>query len=301
MTFRILRVLSFGLSCLALTLAAGGCKPKQAGAPDPVPAPEAKAEEKAPSPKPADAEKPESPTAPPPPDPIVLEGKEAFRSCADCHCTTDPDIAEDEDWIRLNEKTTCISGENTERTREAIIAYLRHEGTLRPLLVDEKRGPGKKKAVGEITLPATAGSAYLKAERDSVRTGTPLMVRLAWPASPEGKTLAVPAGEYRVINYWLYRKGEGGGRWMATVTNVDGCAWLTLAADRAEVFSSEAVLFGRFLVERTEAGVFSFTFTLFDENENRMTLSKNGRIVHPEFRIVDAAGKEVARGAFGNT
>ncbi|MHC4779244.1 MAG: hypothetical protein ACYTFG_11775 [Planctomycetota bacterium] len=246
--------------------------------------------------------------APAKPDPVerehlelVADGKEEFRSCGTCHCATDPEIAEDEDWVILNETTTCIpAGERSPHVRKAIMAYLRHPETLRPRLMRGDK-PESEEDCGDVELTAVAGSAYLKAERESVREGTPVMIRLHWEESEKGRTVKVPLGEYRIINYWLYRTTDDGRqRWMATSTNVDGCANLVVSADMAERFAPEGIPYGTFSAEKIETG-FSFTFTITDENGNRMTLSKNGAVIYPEFRILDGEGKEIHRQIFGNT
>jgi len=237
---------------------------------------------------------------------LVLEGKEAYGSCATCHCTTDARIPEDDDWVNLNEETTCVSGADAPRVRESVIAYLRHPETLRPVLVDENF-KAEKGRTGEIQVPPAAGSAYLKAERDSIKTGTPPQVRLSWKASEKGKTLNVPVGEYRVINYWGYGRKDNreDERWMTSVTNVDGCTTLIIDADRSEIYTFRGILYGTFSAVRKTDGdgnsVFTLNYWLKDESGNRMTLSRNGKVIFPRWRIMDGDGKEIATGVFGVT
>ena len=133
-------------------------------------------------------------------DPEHRGGQDLWRSCSSCHCVPDPRIAEDEDWLKLNETTTCISGESdTPEARKALIDYLHAEQTIRPLLIDERQGAPAGMACGKVRVPSTAGSAYLKAERKSVRDGSPPKIRLRWKESEKGTTLQVPAGEYRLV------------------------------------------------------------------------------------------------------
>ncbi len=237
-----------------------------------------------------------------PADPQILaEGKTAWRSCAKCHCATDLRIKEDEDWVVLNEETSCIeSGKPAPRLRKSIISYLRHPGTLRPVLVtrDFKGGGGKK--TGKILVPATGGSAYLRADRESIKKGAPTMVRLYWGETGEEKTLAAPAGKYNVINFWLYRGGgkQGEERWMVTGTNVDGCAELNLVPEAGETLDLDPLLYCDFTAKLKD-GEYSFSFTIHDIAGNRMTLSKNGRVVMPGYCILGEGGKTVAEGRFG--
>jgi len=250
---------------------------------------------------PSPAEEPAPAGKPDPVDPKLLaEGKKAWRKCAACHCATDARIPEDADWERLNEETTCIAGgDPAPRLRKCILAYLRHPGTLRPVLVDETFKPREGKKAGQVLVPATAGSAYLKAERDSIRTGTPSMVRLYWPESARPKTLAVPAGEYSVINYWLYHEtGEKGEhRWMATATNVDGCTQAYVEPGEEALLDLQGVLYGELTCTPKEK-VVTLNFAVNDMGGNSITLSKDGRVVMPDYRILDRSGGEVARGTF---
>lgn len=230
---------------------------------------------------------------------LVAEGKVAWRSCAACHCATDPRIPEDADWVLMNETTTCIaSGAPAPRLRSAIIAYLEHEETLRPLLVTEDFEAPDGMETGAVAVPQTAGSAYLKANRESIRKGSPPMVRLVWSGTETGGTLLAPAGEYVVINYWLYRpRAEGKERWMATVTNVDGCATLVVTPGTESIFFLDPVVYGSFSAEKTESG-FLLAFHLSDIGANRLTLSRNGQVVFPRYRIRGPAGDPVAEGVF---
>jgi hypothetical protein len=233
-------------------------------------------------------------------DPTLLaEGKDAWRGCAACHCATDSRIEEDIDWNLLNEVTTCIEGgKPAPRLRKAILAFLRHPDTLRPLLLGEDEVPVEGKGTGSVRAPATAGSAYLKADRASIKAGAPAMLRLYWGKTPDGKSLTLPSGEYKVINYWLYRKtGEGKERWMATATNVDGCVQLYVETGEEMPFEVNDVLYGDFSCEVTEEG-YKLNFSIHDMGGNRITLSKNGRIVMPGFRVLGPEGRVIVEDTF---
>jgi hypothetical protein len=237
----------------------------------------------------------------PPDAELLAEGKKAWRPCAACHCATDPRIKEDEDWVKLNEETTCIeAGEPAPRVRKSIIAYLRHPDTLRPLLVDENFKPGEGKKTAPITVPAAAGSAHLKAERNSIKDGSPSMVRLHWHETKEEKLMVAPSGEYIIINYWLYRTSGKNGeeRWMVTGTNVDGCDVVYIEPDEEASLNLDAPLHGMLNSTRTDKG-FTLSFSVYDTWGNRLTLSKNGRLVMPGYRILDGEGKVLAEGKFG--
>lgn len=231
---------------------------------------------------------------------ILAEGKVAWRSCAKCHCATDLRIKEDEDWVVLNEETTCIeSGKPAPRLRKSLISYLRHSGTLRPVLVNQDYKGEEGERTGKVLVPATGGSAYLRADRESIKEGSPTMVRLYWGKTEEAKSIAAPAGRYSVINFWLYRRGgkQGEERWMVTGTNVDGCTELKIDPDAEETLDLDPLLYGDFLATRQD-GRYSLSFSIHDIAGSRMTLSKNGRIVMPGYRLLDNDGKKVAEGLF---
>ena len=234
---------------------------------------------------------------------ILAEGKVAWRSCAQCHCATDPRIEEDDDWVLLNEETTCIeTGKPAPRLRKSILAYLRHPETLRPILVNHDAIPGRGERTGKILLPETAGSAYLRADRGSIRKGSPSMVRLYWDANAKETSISAPIGKYNVINFWFYRREgkRGEERWMLTGTNVHGCTTVRVDPDAEEILDLEPVLYGHFTAKRTD-GRYALAFSIQDTGGTRMTLSKNGRVVMPGYRIVDEEGKVVAGGSFGVT
>jgi hypothetical protein len=165
--------------------------------------------------------------------------------------------------------------------------------------MDQNYKPDEGIETGEIIVPATTGSAYLKAGRDSVKKGSPSMIRLYWRETEDEKSMAAPSGEYIVINYWLYRKGGKNGeeRWMVTGTNVGGCTELNLDPGEEAYFDLGTVIEGKFKSTRKEDG-FALSFSLHDVWGNRMTLSKNGRIIMPGYRIVDEEGKVLAEGIF---
>jgi hypothetical protein len=302
MTCRTALCLLSGLLAVFLSV---NCKPVDDRKVPKEPATEPATKEKAEAAPEGQVKPGEEPPAPEDPEKVklVTEGREAFRSCATCHCATDLRIKEDEDWVILNEVTTCIeSGAPAPRLRQSILAYLRHPETLRPVLYDKDTRPEEGTAVGKISVPATAGSAYLKADRETIKKGSPSMVRLYWKTSEKEKTLDTPVGDYNVINYWLYRRTgkEKEERWMVSATNVDGCAALRIAGDVECYFSLDPTLYGTFTAEKKGEG-YTLTFTLADISGNRMTLSKNGRVIDPRYRIVDAEGKTRAEGVLGNT
>ncbi len=250
---------------------------------------------------PVAAESPGKPGGDPEKAALLAEGKEAYKSCGACHCETDPGIPWDEDWVVMNEKTTCIeAGAPAPRLRQAIIAYLRDPGTYRPLLVDAGFKPAAGMKTGKISVPAIGGSAYLKASRESVKAGTPPMVRLYWGLEGPERDMVTPAGEYTVINYWLYKRGGKNGeeRWSASVTNVDGCQDLVISGDGACRFETDPVVRGSFDVQRKEGAV-GISFALYDVGGNRITISRNGKVVHPGFVVLDREKGEIGKGGFG--
>jgi len=226
------------------------------------------------------------------------EGQGIWRSCSSCHCVPDLRIPEDEDWLRLNETTTCISGEkDTPASRRALIAYLSAEETFRPLLIDEEHEAPARVACGSIRVPATAGSAYLRAERRSVRMGSPPKVRLRWQASDEGKTLSVPIGQYRVVSYSFYRRDGKGGRWAASGSSAEGCAPLTIGADAEATLDLLPEIQAHLSAQPGEAGsVFGFFMT--NRKGQRMSLARNGRLVDPTWVVAGPGGAQVDAGAF---
>jgi hypothetical protein len=273
------------------------CKPSKEG-PAPNPGGSTSETTKEPNPQPA-SEPPEKKG----PDPLVLEGKENFNSCATCHCPTDPRIEEDKDWVKLNEATTCIEqGRPVPRIRKSIIAYLNDPGTLRPDLVDQDYKPEKGVETGKISVPAVAGSAYLKADRESIKKGSPFMIRLVWKASEAEKMMTVPAGVYTVIGYWLYRTAgkDGKERWMMSVTNVEGCSVLEISPELESYLVLEPTAMGDWEVEKKD-DLYALKFTMHDMSGNRMTLSMNGEVTWPSFEILSEDGKALDRCKFNNT
>lgn len=232
-------------------------------------------------------------------DPALLaQGRKAWRACATCHCATEPAIAQDRDWEALNEETTCIEGgDPAPRLRKAIIGYLHDPETLRPVYVDAAYKPKEGRPTGKILAPPTSGSAYLKATRDSVKSGSPSMVRLYWKESESEKSLTTPTGDYVVINYWLYRNRGENDRWMVSATNVDGCSAILIEPDSEAYMNLDAVLYGEYSATEKD-GIFTLSFSLHDMGGNRLTLSKNGRVVMPRYRILDGTGKKVVEGVF---
>jgi len=223
------------------------------------------------------------------------DGQAVWRSCAPCHCVPDARIPEDAHWLKLNETTTCIAGErDTPETRRALIAYLRAETTVRPLLVDEQHAPATG---GTIRLPATAGSAYLKAERPSVRAGSPPKIRLRWKERAEGTKLRLPPGEYRVVSYGFYRTDEKGRCWIASGSSAEGCAQIVIRKDEETTFDLLPELQAHLECKQGEKGLV-FGFTMTNRKGRRMSLSRDGSLVNPTWVVRDAEGSRIDAGAF---
>lgn len=226
------------------------------------------------------------------------DGQGLWRSCSSCHCVPDLRIPEDEAWLKQNETTSCISGENdTPEARQALIAYLRSTKTIRPLLIDEQHKAPAGATCGEIRLPTTAGSAYLKAERKSVREGSPPKIRLRWTDRGKGTTLALPEGEYRVISYSFYRAGKQGRRWVASGSSAEGCTGLTIRRDKQANFDLLPEIQGHLSCKEDELG-FEFGFFMTNRNDRRMSVSREGKLVNPSWVIQDTDGKRIDAGDF---
>jgi hypothetical protein len=227
-------------------------------------------------------------------------GQDLWRSCSACHCVPDRRIPEDEDWLKLNETTTCISGaKDTPEARRALIAYLRSKETMRPLLIDEQYEPPAGVTCGKIRVPSTAGSAYLKAERKSVRAGSPGKIRLHWKGSEKGTTLALPAGEFRVISYAFYRSDKKGRQWSASGTSAEGCTQLIIRSDKDAAFDLLPEIQAHLSCEEDEdedRHVLGFFMT--NRNNKRMSISREGKLVNPRWVITGAEGQRVDAGDF---
>ena len=225
------------------------------------------------------------------------DGQSLWRSCSSCHCVPDPRIPQDEAWLQLNKTTTCISGENdTPEARRALISYLRSKDTIRPLLISEKHGAPAGVACGRIRLPSTAGSAYLKAERKSVRAGSPPKIRLHWPSSKKGTTLSLPEGEYRVVSYCFYRKDERG-CWVASGSSAEGCTELAIRRDKEAELDVLPEIRAHLSSESDELG-FVFGFFMTNRHGQRMSLAREGKLVDPTWVVTDAKGERIDDGDF---
>jgi hypothetical protein len=226
------------------------------------------------------------------------DGQDLWRSCSACHCVPDPRVPQDEDWLKLNETTTCISGEqDTPEARKALIAYLRSKETIRPLLIDEQHEPPAGMARGKIRVPSTAGSAYLKAERKSVREGAPPKIRLRWRGSEKGTTLALPAGEFRVISYSFYRLGKNQKQWAASGTSAEGCTQLTIRSEADAAFDLLPEIQAHLSCEQRE-DQYVLGFFMTNRNSKRMSLAREGKLVNPTWVITGADGERVDAGDF---
>lgn len=225
-------------------------------------------------------------------------GQEVWRSCAACHCVPDLRIPEDASWLKLNETTTCISGENdTPEIRNALIAYLRAEKTIRPLLIDDGHPAPADATCGKIRLPSTAGSAYLKAERASVRAGSPPKIRLCWKDSEKGTTLALPAGEYRVISYAFYRTDGQKRRWTASGSSAEGCADLTIGGGEEAALDLLPEIQGH-LSSKPGEDAYTLGFFMTNRHDQRMSVSCEGKLVNPGWVITDVDGERIDAGDF---
>lgn len=236
-------------------------------------------------------------------DDLVAEGQEAFRKCAACHCATDPAVTGDEDWLKMNETTACISaGESTPQVRKALNAYLRSEGAIRPLRIDEAYAPKEGLAHGSVSLPEFAGSAFLKAEGHQVARGAPAKIRLHWQAGAEGRALKLPAGTYRVISYALYArdKKDAARRWMMTATNINGCLDVVVDADKTVPLELQPVFWGVLSGESVEGGMKIF-LRQTDRYDNVATLSVDGDVRLPDYVVLDAKGQKIHSAVFENT
>jgi hypothetical protein len=234
---------------------------------------------------------------------LYKEGKKAWRSCAACHFVTEPTMMEDDDWLKLNQVTACINaGEMTPRMRKVLDVYLRSPKTLRPLLVNESYKPEESRVCGKLKVPATSGTAFLKAERESIRKGAPPKVRVHWQASESGKILTVPAGKYRVLVYRYYRTtpDDKDDLWTLSVSDVNGCGELDIAEGGVATFDFLPEMNARFAAEETEEGV-KFSLAVRNEKDSTLTLSRNGDMCLPQVVVSDADGKELFRDVFENT
>lgn len=232
---------------------------------------------------------------------LLEEGQTAFRKCATCHCATDPAIAEDEDWVKMNETTACINaGEDTPRVRKAIIGYLRSDRPLRPLRIDKAYSPKERLAHGKVSLPTVAGSAYLKADGDEVAKGAPAKIRLYWKAGAEDRTLPVPAGSYRVISYAFYKSDAKGKPWMMTATDINGCVDVAVTENKTVPLGLQPVFRGVLSTKPLDEGTL-VRFRQTDRQDNVATLSHNGEPHLPKYAVLDAEGKTLHEAVFENT
>jgi len=235
--------------------------------------------------------------------PVQKDGKRIFRSCAGCHCATDPRISEDNDWLRMNRTTACVKAEDaTLEARQALETYLKSDRVIRPLLVTEGTELKIKLPVGAVSIPEVSGSAYLRADGDAVARGAPTKLRLHWQAGAKGRTLPVPAGEYRVVSYALYGRAgkDNAERWMMTASNMNGCIDLTVEEGKTVPLDLRSHFVGDAFAEAKD-GKAKLLYSQSDPHGNVATLSVNGDVRLPEYRVFDADGRPVHRGVFENT
>lgn len=237
------------------------------------------------------------------PEQLYNEGRKAFRGCAACHFVNEPTMQEDEHWLLLNNVTGCIqAGDETPRVRKALDVYLRAEKTRRPLFVDENYVPREGRVCGKLKVPATSGTAFLKTERESIRSGAPPKVRLYWKATSAGQTLTVPAGKYRIIGYRFFRTVEDNREalWTLSVTDINGCADIEVTEGGVASLDFLPEMRGTLSAESTEEGI-KFSLAIRNEKDSTLTLSKDGNMCLPRFVIEDPAGKKVFDDVFENT
>jgi len=226
------------------------------------------------------------------------DGQGLWRSCSSCHCVPDMRIPEDGAWLKLNETTTCISGDDdTPEIRGALIAYLSAKTTIRPLLLDGTHPAPASERCGRVRVPPTAGSAYLKADRDSVRAGSPPKIRLHWEAAEKGGTLEVPEGDYRVISYAFYRKDEQGRLWVASGSSAEGCLELSISREAEVELALRPEIQAHLECDEDEYG-FEFGFHMTNGQDQRMSLSRDGRLVNPSWVVSDGKGERIDDGDF---
>jgi hypothetical protein len=234
---------------------------------------------------------------------LLDEGRKAFRACAVCHCATDPKIPGDEDWLKMNETTACISaGESTPQVRKALNAYLRSDRPLRPLRIDEAYAPKEGLPHGRVSLPEVAGSAFLKTESDEVARGAPTKIRLHWKAGAKERTMRVPSGDYRVISYALYVTDREAAtrRWMITATDINGSHDVRVEAGKTIPLDLPPVLCGVVSAKSEDDGV-KILLKQTDRHGYVATLSRNGEVRLPDYVILDKQGKELHWSVFENT
>ncbi|MHC4813338.1 MAG: hypothetical protein ACYTGW_19775 [Planctomycetota bacterium] len=237
--------------------------------------------------------------------PDLHAGQDLWRSCSACHCVPDLRIPEDENWLSLNNTTTCISGEmDTPAMRANLNAYLRSEDTLRPVLIDENYEPPAQATCGKIRVPSTAGNAYLKSERESIRKGSPPKIRLAWKASAKGKTLVLPVGQYRVISYSFHRPDSKSDSkkqtWSVSGTSAEGCLELAIESGKQATFDLRPEIQGHLntKADKGNKGKWMLGFFMTNRGGTRMSISCDGRLVNPEWVIKGAGEKIVEQGDF---
>lgn len=230
------------------------------------------------------------------PDVDFAAGKRAWSACAKCHCATDPRLPRDTDWVRLNERTACIEeGRPAPSIRAAIASHLADARTLRPLLVGHDRLPAGADT-GDLVVPAAAGSAHLVAVRTAGRATGPRWLRVAWDAADDEQVITVPAGVYRVVNYWHYRDADGA-RWMLSGTNVEGARTILVDAGAEAVLDVEPAVCVRLGATRG-ADRTRIQLAFDDGAGTRVSVSRDGRLVVPRFRIRAADGRVVDEGPF---
>ena len=225
------------------------------------------------------------------------DGQRIWRSCSSCHCVPDARIPQDRDWLALNKTTTCISGADATKAHRAnLISYLSDDATMRPLLIDGKTNLAKG-ATGTVRVPETAGSAYLKADRQSIRSGSPRKIRLVWPEGKKGRTFDLPVGSYRLISYAFYRVDDSDSRWSIAGSSAEGCMELNIRENEASAIDCLPEIHGN-LSWKLEGNNYTFDYFMTNRRGQRLSVARNGVLANPVWQLVDAAGRQVERGTF---
>ncbi len=221
-----------------------------------------------------------------------------WAECAACHAAPDRRVRHDARWIGLNRTTACLTGEAaTDVNRKRLISFLQEGMGTQPLLIQgsttaAQEGDGE---VGTVQVPANSGSAFVR----RIKGGAKETLRLFWEESERGGVLAVPAGEYELIGYCLYRSEEGI-EWTASATIQEGTK-----ADRFKVASNGAVKlpFGEAMYHdlqvTAEGPKLQIQFQMRNEAGDRMTLTRGGDLVEPTWVAYDEGrAHQLASGPF---
>ena len=112
----------------------------------------------------------------------------------------------------------------------------------------------------------------------------------------------MPAGAYRVVSYALYGRAgkDKAERWMMTSSNMHGCVELTVEEKKTVPLDLRPHFVGDAFAEAKD-GKAKILYSQSDPHGNVATLSVNGDVRLPGYRVFDADGRPVHRGVFENT